>query len=70
MQYAVGAPLPPPQGQTPGQQGHPGQPEHGATMSWTPHHGRPVPPGSPPSPAAPPAPPAPPAPAAPPVPPP
>ncbi|WP_043263496.1 Pro-rich N-terminal domain-containing protein [Streptomyces sp. CT34] len=55
MQYAVGAPLPPPRG-----------PLHtpGAAMSWTPHHGQPLPPGSPPAPAGPP-PAAPPAPASP-----
>ncbi|QHC22173.1 Pro-rich N-terminal domain-containing protein [Streptomyces sp. GS7] len=45
MQYAVGAPLPPPRG-----------PLHtpGATMSWTPHPGQPLPPGPPPAPAGPP----------------
>ncbi|MFE6688922.1 Pro-rich N-terminal domain-containing protein [Streptomyces sp. NPDC057743] len=58
MQYAVGAPLPPPRGplHTPGA---------GMTMNWTPHPGPPHPPGAPHTPAAPPPPPAPPAPGAP-----
>ncbi|MEE4419984.1 Pro-rich N-terminal domain-containing protein [Streptomyces bugieae] len=48
MQYAVGAPLPPPHGQASGP---------GAAMHWTPNPGRPTPPTSPPAPpAAPPAP--------------
>ncbi|MGP8303137.1 Pro-rich N-terminal domain-containing protein [Streptomyces inhibens] len=55
MQYAVGAPLPPPRGQASGP---------GAAMNWTPDPGRPTPPTSPPAPSAPP----PPAPAAPPQP--
>ncbi|MFE0379278.1 Pro-rich N-terminal domain-containing protein [Streptomyces inhibens] len=55
MQYAVGAPLPPPRGQASGP---------GAAMNWTPDPGRPTPPTSPPAPSAPP----PPAPAAPPPP--
>ncbi|UKY49007.1 Pro-rich N-terminal domain-containing protein [Streptomyces inhibens] len=55
MQYAVGAPLPPPRGQASGP---------GAAMNWTPNPGRPTPPTSPPTPSAPP----PPAPAAPPPP--
>ncbi|PNE41373.1 AAA family ATPase [Streptomyces noursei] len=58
MQYAVGAPLPPPRG-----------PLHtqgaGMSMNWTPHPGQPHPPGAPHAPAVPPPPPAPPAPAAP-----
>ncbi|MFD8546192.1 Pro-rich N-terminal domain-containing protein [Streptomyces sp. NPDC059649] len=54
MQYAVGAPLPPPHGQASGP---------GAAMHWTPGPGRPTPPTSPPAPPA-----APPAPAAPPPP--
>ncbi|GAU66067.1 hypothetical protein SSP35_02_04360 [Streptomyces sp. NBRC 110611] len=45
MQYAVGAPLPPPRGQASGT---------GAAMNWSPHPGQPVPPGPPPAPAAPP----------------
>ncbi|WP_310725684.1 Pro-rich N-terminal domain-containing protein [Streptomyces sp. N2A] len=53
MQYAVGAPLPPPHGQASGP---------GAAMHWTPNPGRPTPPTSPPAPpAAPPAAPPPPA---------
>ncbi|MGG2463572.1 Pro-rich N-terminal domain-containing protein [Streptomyces sp. RGM 3693] len=53
MQYAVGAPLPPPRG--------PLHPQGaGMTMNWTPHPGQPHPPGVPHTPAAPP-PPAPPA---------
>ncbi|WP_438488976.1 Pro-rich N-terminal domain-containing protein [Streptomyces sp. S186] len=56
MQYAVGAPLPPPRGPLPSQGA-------GATMNWTPHPGPPHPPGMPHTPAAPPPPPAPPAPA-------
>ncbi|TSB32333.1 AAA family ATPase [Streptomyces benahoarensis] len=44
MQYAVGAPLPP---------RHQTQ-EQGATLSWTPGPGHPVPPGPPPSPSVPP----------------
>ncbi|MFI9048933.1 Pro-rich N-terminal domain-containing protein [Streptomyces sp. NPDC053427] len=47
MQYAVGAPLPPPR--------RPG-PDTGAGMNWTPNQGQPIPPASPPPPpAAPPA---------------
>ncbi|MFG3114832.1 Pro-rich N-terminal domain-containing protein [Streptomyces sp. NPDC048197] len=57
MQYAVGAPLPPPHGQASGP---------GAAMHWTPNPAGPTPPTSPPAPPA--APPAPPAPAAPPPP--
>ncbi|MEU2364011.1 Pro-rich N-terminal domain-containing protein [Streptomyces noursei] len=54
MQYAVGAPLPPPRG--------PLHPQGaGMTMNWTPHPGPPQPPGAPHTPAAPPPPPAPPA---------
>ncbi|MYX10004.1 AAA family ATPase [Streptomyces sp. SID8375] len=52
MQYAVGAPLPPPRGQASGP---------GAAMHWTPNPGGHTPPTSPPAPSAPP-----PAPAAPP----
>ncbi|ARF54394.1 Pro-rich N-terminal domain-containing protein [Streptomyces gilvosporeus] len=59
MQYAVGAPLPPPR--------RPAS-DTGATMNWTPHHGQPIPPSPPPAPAAPPPPPAPPAPPVPPAP--
>ncbi|WP_327701816.1 Pro-rich N-terminal domain-containing protein [Streptomyces decoyicus] len=44
MQYAVGAPLPPPRGQA----------SPGAAMNWTPHPGQHTPPTSPPAPAAPP----------------
>ncbi|MFJ9851053.1 Pro-rich N-terminal domain-containing protein [Streptomyces sp. NPDC101150] len=56
MQYAVGAPLPPPRrpGSGPG-------PATGATMNWTPNPGQPIPPPSPPAPSAPPPPAAPPA---------
>ncbi|WP_030799932.1 Pro-rich N-terminal domain-containing protein [Streptomyces sp. NRRL S-337] len=49
MQYAVGAPLPPPHGQASGP---------GAAMHWTPNPGRPTPPTSPPAPPAAPPPPA------------
>ncbi|MFI1202264.1 ATP-binding protein [Streptomyces sp. BHT-5-2] len=56
MQYAVGAPLPPPRGPLPTQGA-------GMTMNWAPHPGQPHPPGMPHTPAAPPPPPAPPAPA-------
>ncbi|MFF4602439.1 Pro-rich N-terminal domain-containing protein [Streptomyces sp. NPDC001339] len=45
MQYAVGAPLPPPHGQASGT---------GGAMHWPPHPGRPAVPGTPPAPAAPP----------------
>ncbi|MFD5736340.1 Pro-rich N-terminal domain-containing protein [Streptomyces sioyaensis] len=45
MQYAVGAPLPPPRGQASGP---------GAAMNWTSHPGQPTPPTSSPAPAAPP----------------
>ncbi|MEU9117729.1 Pro-rich N-terminal domain-containing protein [Streptomyces sp. NPDC048483] len=49
MQYAVGAPLPPPR--------RPGS-DMGAGMNWTPNQGQPVPPPSPPAPSPPPPPPA------------